>query len=174
MRRCKCLRYKELQHRSGDSEIWVFDDKWGLIPFGSLYPLVEFDEGVVMPICPYYLYIKDGKRLSRAFYRLKELSDREISLINEAIKSCKNCVPLETYDYVEKRHAQILELIAEHMKVDIDKKLFEQFYDFIQNRSEYLDITQCLGIPPAEHDERMDCINDCWKEAFQEYLKVNK
>ena len=174
MRRCRCLRYKELQLLSRNSEVWIFSDQWGLIPFGSLYPLAEFDEGAVIPICPYYLYIKDGKRISRAFYRLKELSDREISRINEAIKNCGGYVPLETYDYIEKRHAQILELIAEHRNVDIDKKLFEQFYDFIQNRSEYLDIAPCLGIPPAEHDERMDCINSCWIEAFEEYLEANK
>lgn len=142
-----------------------------MIPFGSLYPLVEFDEGSVIPICPYYLHIKDGKRISRAFYRLKELSDREISLINEAIKSCGNCVPLDTYNYVEERHARVLEFIAEHMSIDIDRKLFEQFYDFIQNRSNYLDITPCLSIPPADHNERMACLNECWQEAFEDYLE---
>lgn len=170
------MRYKELQHQARQSEIWIFDDQWGLTAFGSLYPLVNFEEGsgAAIPICPYYLYIKDGKRLSCAFYKLKELNDHEISLINDAIKSCEECVPLETYNYIEERHARILELIAVHMKVDIDEKLFEQFYDFIQNRSKYLDITPCLGIPPAEHDERMDCINSAWIEAFEEYLKENK
>lgn len=173
MRRCKCLRYKELQHLARSSEIWVYDDQWGLIAFGSLYPLARFEEGtgIAIPICPYYLYIKDGTRLSCSFYRLKELSDREISLINEAIKSCQGLVPFECYDYIEERHARILELIAKNLKVDIDKKMFDQFYDFIQNRSKYLDIATCLGIPPAEHIERMDCINACWQEAFEKYLK---
>lgn len=176
MRRCKCLRYKELQHARKQSEIWIFDDEWGLIAFGSLYPLVRFEEGtgIAIPICPYYLYIKEGVRLSCAFYNHKEMPDNEISLINEAVKTCQGLVPLEWYNYIEERHAQILQLIAGDMKVDVDKKLFDQFYDFIQNRSGYLDISLCLGIPPAEHDERMDCINACWQEAFKEYLRVNK
>ena len=171
MKRCACMRYKELQHLKRDSKIWIYDNQYGLIPFNCLYPLVNFDLGNAVPICPYYLYIKDGIRIADAFFRQGSLREDEIELITKAVENCEKFVPLDTYEYIENRHAIILGLIAKRMKVQVDKKLFDRFYDFLQYRSIYLDIAPCLVIPPIRHDERMSCINECWFLAFEEYLK---
>ena len=171
MKRCSCLHYKDLQYLKKDSRIWIYDNKHGLIPFENIYPLVEFDCGKAIPICPYYLYIKDDMRISRAYFKQKSISDTDEKLINEAVKSCKNRVELFTHNFIEERHAIILYFYAKKKSILVNEYLFESFYSFLQERQLYLDIRPCLSIPPVEHIDRMNCLNDCWLEAFEEYIK---
>lgn len=171
MRRCKCLRYKDLQYLRKDSCLWIYDPDDGFVSLGSVYPLIEFDKGKAHPICPYYLYIKDGLRISAAFLKQKELSDDKKVLIEKAVRYCKNQVDLPNIKYVEERHAMVLILYAEKYDIEVDESLFDKFFNFLQVRQKYLDISPCLIIPPIEHDERMECINEAWIEAFEQYLK---
>ena len=171
MKRCLCLRYKELQYLKKDSRIWIYDDEHGLIPFENIYPLVDFDCGNTVPICPYYLYIEDGLRISRAYIKQKSISQTDEKLINKAVKNCKNKVELFEYKFIEERHAIILYIYAKKHSMLVNEHLFEMFYNFLQGRQAYLDISPCLSIPPVEHKDRMNCLNDCWLEAFEEYIK---
>lgn len=169
MKRCHCLLYKELQHLRRESSVWIYDDQYGLIALDCIYPLVDFDKGNAVQICPYYLYLKDGIRISSAFFRRKDLQAKELELIIEAVDECKNSVWIDRY--IEHRHAEVLTLIAKKKGLTVGRKLFDVFYDFIQVRSKYLDITPCLMIPPIDHKDRMTCINECWLGAFDKYLK---
>lgn len=168
MRRCKCLLYKELISLKNNSQLWIFDDTIGLIPLNSIYPLVDFDYGEALPICPYYLYTEDNIRVDSAFFKMKELRDDVIQKIDNAVKNCMNRVPLEI-KYIDERHAQILQLIAKKTNRDVTKQIFDTFYDFLKVRKKYLDISPCLMIPPAEHEERIECINQAWFAAFELY-----
>jgi hypothetical protein len=172
MKRCNCLRYKDLSFLRKDSSIWTFDTQDGLlVSMGSLYPLVEFDKGKAIPICPYYLYVKDGVRISAAFLKQKDLADDKRELIDIAVKECKNRIDISKHKYIEERHACVLFLYVEKHGIEVTEELFNQFFDFLQIRQKYLDISPCLIIPPIEHDERMMCINEAWLEAFEEYIK---
>lgn len=131
MRRCNCLRYKELQLQKKDSRAWMFDDEDGLVPLESIYPLAEFDCGNVIPQCPYYLYVKDNIRISLAFFKRKNLSNEDIKLIEDAVEACPNRIKLSEGKIIEERHAIILYLYANKYSLDVDKGLFETFYDFI-------------------------------------------
>jgi len=171
MKRCKCLRYKDLQYLKKDSRIWIYNDEHGLVALECVYPLVDFDCGNAIQICPYYLHIEDGIRVSSAYFNYNKLSDSSKKLIDKAVKNCKNRVDLLEYNFVEERHAIILYIYAHKHEVLVDKNLFETFYEFLPIRQRYLDISSCLSIPPVEHKDRMRCINQCWLRAFEAYLK---
>lgn len=175
MKRCDCLRYKDMQYLRKDSSLWTFDEEDGILTaIGSLYPLVEFDKGKAVQICPYYLYNKDNMRISAAFLKQRVLSKEKKEIIDKAVKKCEYRVDPNKHRYIEERHACILFLYVEKYDIEITKEIFEQFFDFLQNRQKYLDISPCLMIPPIEHDARMECINEAWIEAFEQYIGENK
>lgn len=156
-----------------DSRLWIFHNKHGLMPVESEYPLVEFDEGSPVAICPYYLFLADDMRISCAYFNYGRLTDLEKNIIDDAVLKCERRVPLNHMKFIEDRHAVVLGIYAEHVNKVVDVEMFNDFYNFIQVRQRYLDISPCLVIAPIEHDERMDCINSAWIEAFEKYLKEN-
>lgn len=170
MKHCDCLRYKLLQELARESRLWLFDEEYGLIPIDVLYPLIKFDSGNPVPICPYYLYLKDDVRISDAFNHKKKLTEKEIELLNIATAECKNTINSNVVCLTD-RHAMILQQYATENKLVLDQILYDKFCDFIINRNKYLDISPCLTIPPIEHVARMKCINEAWFDAFMEYSK---
>lgn len=163
-----------MQFLRRESRLWIFHDKYGLMPVESEYPLVEFDNGSPRTICPYYLFLTDDMRISCAYFNYGKLTGLEKEIIDETVLSCEHRVPIDGIKFLEDRHANVLEIYADHINKVVDVEMFEDFYDFIQIRQKYLDISPCLIIPPRDHDDRMLCINQAWIEAFKEYLKENK
>lgn len=174
MKRCKCIRFKELQALRRESAMWLWSDQYGLVPVSCEYPLIMFDCGDPAPICPYYLYLDDDIRLANSFDRYRMLNDEHRKILDNAIINCEHRVPPDNVELIEDRHAEILRLYAANKDQVVDRELFLDFYKFIQIRQQYLDISPCLVIPPIEHRERMECINQAWMDAFKKYLEEKK
>jgi len=174
LKRCKCLRFKDLQYLKRESRLWIWEDVDGLIPVECIYPLVEFDKGEPLQVCPYYLYLTDNMRISCAYYGYRQLNNEHREIIDDAVKNCANRISIDNIRFIEDRHAEILEIYSSHINKSLDREMFLDFYGFIQIRQKYLDISPCLIIPPIEHDDRMSCINECWIEAFKKYLEEKK
>jgi len=174
MKRCKCIRFRDMQYLRRESRLWIFSDEYGLMPVESEYPLIEFDEGNPITICPYYLFLTSDMRIANAYFNYGKLTTLEKEIIDEKVLKCEHRVPADDMKYIEDRHASVLGIYAEHISKAVDEEMFDDFYDFIQVRQGYLDISPCLVIPPRDHSDRMECINQAWIEAFKEYLKENK
>ena len=174
MKRCKCIRFKELQALRRESSLWLWSDEYGLVPVSCEYPLILFDCGNPVQVCPYYLYLEPDLRLASSFDKYRSLNDEHRKILDRAVINCENRIPPDGIKLIEDRHAEILMLYAKNKGKTVDKELFLDFYKFIQIRQKYLDISACLAIPPIEHNNRMECINQAWMDAFKRYLGENK
>jgi len=164
-----------MQYLNKESRLWIFSDSVGLTPVQTEYPLLEFDRGKQCIICPYYLHLGNDLRISEAYFNYSLLTVEQKEIIDDAVKNCKNSIPIGNTRFIENRHAEILMIYAKRFNnTEVNEELFNDFYDFIQVRQKYLDISPCLIIPPIEHDERMECINQAWIDAFKMYLKETK
>jgi len=168
MKRCNCVRYAELLLLKREDCGWIFDDSEGMIRIDSLYPLVDFNYGKPVMICPYFLYIDSGQQIRRAFFRWKDLTDEERAKILLAVKHCKARVKRPEY-IINDRQAEILMGYAEmHSLSPVDKTLWDEFNEFLAVRRKYVDFSPCRYITPSE---RRECIDQVWFEAFDKFRK---
>lgn len=166
MKRCDCIRYTELLLLRREDSGWIFDDELGLIRLDAKYPLIDFDYGKPVVICPYYLYIENGEQIRRAFFRWQELSDEERFKITLAVKHCKARVKRPKY-IINERQAEILLKYAKiHNLLPVDRELWDEFNEFLAVRGDYTDFAPCKYVTPSE---RRECIDQVWFEAFDKF-----
>jgi len=174
MRRCKCLRYLALISNRKNESTYVFTEG-DLYPIEVAFPLEDFvtESGDLIPICPLYNYLHDGRLINRAYDRMieKELSIEDRDIIKAAVLDCPNLVSIKKYLILSERHREILEMFCNEHGLRKTWRLIKVFIAFLKVRKDYKDNGLCKDVPP---EDKKKCFDQLWINSFVEYLKDAK
>lgn len=171
IKRCQCLRYLCLKANRRDEGHYFFYEE-ELLPIEAIFTLEDFEPetGHLIPICPLYNYLHEGRLIVRAYDKFvdRTISEEDKLIIKDVVENCPHLIPINKYLVFTERQREIIENFCREKKIKKIWRLLKHFISFYKKRKEYKDDTLCKDVSPSE---KKKCFDQLWITAFEEYLK---